>query len=99
MEKACRLIAEASQNGARLVVILEAFIPTSLTELVFTPWQDRLELATIWRFAGPVRHLIPVPTAATLCQAAQDAGIHVLIGVNERTTKASGGSRFNMLIY
>jgi len=28
MEKACRLFAEASQNGTRLAVFPEAFIPT-----------------------------------------------------------------------
>ncbi|HUX63298.1 hypothetical protein [Sulfuricella sp.] len=38
-------------------------------------------------------------TTATLCQAAWDGGIHVVIGVNERNTEASGGSLFNTLIY
>ncbi len=42
--------------------------------------------------------VIPGPATDKLCQAAKDAGIYVVIGVNERNITASGGTLFNTLI-
>ncbi len=95
VDKACRLIAEAANNGARLVVFPETFIPT------YPDW--------IWYvLAGQITlnqklygelldQAVSIPSATTerLCQAARDAGIYVSIGVNERNDNASGGSLFN----
>jgi hypothetical protein len=42
--------------------------------------------------------VIPGPATGKLCQAAKNAGISVVIGVNERNITASGGTLFNTLI-
>ena len=91
-EKAYQLIKEAAKNGAKLAVFPETFIPTYPDWIWFVPpgqiqqlYGELLDQAVS----------IPSPTTDKLCQAAQDAGIYVSIGVNERNDNASGGSLFN----
>jgi hypothetical protein len=42
--------------------------------------------------------VIPGPATGKLCQAAKNAGISVVIGVNERNITASGETLFSTLI-
>jgi nitrilase len=93
--KACRLIAEAASNGARLVVFPETFIPTYPDWIWYVPAG---QIALNQKLYGELLDQavsIPSVTTERLCQAARDAGIHVSIGVNERNDNASGGSLFN----
>jgi nitrilase len=99
VEKACMLIAEAAKKGARLAVLTEAFIPT------YPDWIWNVpagQLSLNQELYGELLEqsvIIPSPTTDRLCRAAKDAGIYVVIGVNERNIDASGGSLFNTLIY
>jgi nitrilase len=99
VEKACKLIADAAKNGARLSVFTESFIPT------YPDWIWNVpagQLSLNQQLYGELLEqsvIIPSPTIDRLCQAARDAGIYVVIGVNERNVDASGGSLFNTLIY
>ncbi len=95
VEKACRLIAEAANNGARLVVFPETFIPTYPDWIWFVPPG---QIALNQQLYGELMDQsvsIPSPATDDLCQAARDAGIFVSIGINERNDNASGGSLFN----
>ena len=95
VEKACRLIAEAANNGARLVVFPETFIPTYPDWIWFVPPG---QIALNQQLYGELLDQsvsIPSPATDNLCQAARDAGIFVSIGINERNDNASGGSLFN----
>ena len=95
VEKACRLIAEAANNGASLVVFPETFIPTYPDWIWFIPaGQIALNQKLYGELLGQSVS-IPSPTTDKLSKAARDARIHVSIGVNERNDIASGGSLFN----
>jgi nitrilase len=99
VSKARKLIAEAGRIGARLVVFPEAFIPT------YPDW--------VWRIP-PVQHRlladicaelleqsveIPSPVTERLCEAARQAGIYVVMGLNERNAQASNASLYNTPLY
>lgn len=99
VEKACRLIAEAGQNGACLAVLPEAFIPGYPDWIWYLP-PGKIDLnQQLYGDLLDQSVSIPGPATDRLCQAARDAGIHVVIGVNERNMEASGGSLFNTIIY
>jgi nitrilase len=95
VDKTCRLITEAADNGARLVVFPETFIPA------YPDWIWHLpagQFALNQKLYGELLNQavsIPGKTSDRLCRAARDAGVFVSIGVNERNDNASGGSLFN----
>jgi nitrilase len=99
VEKACKLIATVARNGARLAAFTESFIPT------YPDWIWNVpagQLSLNQQLYGELLEqsvVIPGPATDRLCQAAKDAGIYVVIGVNERNINASGGTLFNTLIY
>jgi nitrilase len=93
--KACRLIAEAAGNGARLIVFPEVFVPGypywnwTMTPVQGSPWFERLYRASID---------IPGPEVAALGEAARSAEATVVIGVNERDP-FSMGTLYNSLVF
>ncbi len=99
IDKACGLIAEAGRNGACLIVFPESFVP-AYPDWVWAvpPGQGGLlnEL-----YARLLDNAVEIPSAATqrLCQAAKRAKAHVVMGMTERNTEASGGSLYNTLLY
>jgi nitrilase len=94
--KICSLIEEARGNGADLIVFPEAMIPA------YPYWPK--DLGT-----GPERRLvldaymelyrnsveIPSDDTETLSSAARKAGVHLIIGINER----EGGTLYNTILY
>jgi nitrilase len=93
--KACSLIKEIADKGAQLAVFPETFIPAYPDWIWFVPPG---QIALNQQLYGELLDqavTIPSPTTDRLCQAAQDAGIYVSIGVNERNDNASRGSLFN----
>lgn len=81
LEKACRLIREAGANGAQLAAFPECFIPA------FPHWNSFLSPLEGRRFfldlfKNSVE--IPSPATETLCRAARDAGVVVVMGLNEK---------------
>lgn len=94
VDKACRLIAEAAGNGARLVAFPEVFVSGYpywswvMNPIEGSPWFDRLVRSAIE---------IPGPEIRKIAQAAARHRIHVVIGVNERS--ATGiGTIYNTLV-
>jgi nitrilase len=99
--KAGRLITEAGKEGARLVLMPEAFIPVYPRGLSFgmvvgsrTP-EGRAVWQKYWENA------VEVPSAATevLGTAAQEAGVYLALGIIERDSDYSGGTLYCTLLY
>ena len=96
-EKACRLIREAGQNGARVIGFPEGFIPAhpvwyhhhSATGAL----SNRLAVEL---FKNSVE--IPGPEVDALCAAARDANAYVVIGACEKMPNTTG-TMFNSQIY
>jgi len=99
VKKTCKLIDEAANNGASLVVFPEAFVsgypdwvwvlPPAKKALINDLYGELLENAVT----------IPDQSTRQLCQAAKKAGVYVTIGVNERNSETSNSSIFNTLLY
>jgi aliphatic nitrilase len=93
--KAVSLIREAAANGAELVAFPEVFVAgypywSWISDPVTgSAWFEKLARASI---------LVPGPEIDQLCAAARQAGVHVVIGVNERSP-VSLGTIFNTLVF
>jgi nitrilase len=97
--KACRLIAEAASQGARLIVFPESFIP-AYPDWVWAVPPGRGKILS-QMYAEFLANAVDVPGAATekLGRAARESGAYVVMGVTERDTEASGASLYNTLLY
>ena len=95
VDKAASLIREAAANGAELVAFPEVFVAgypywSWIADPVSgSPWFEKLARASI---------LIPGPEIDRICTAAREAGVHVVIGVNERSP-VSLGTLYNTLVF
>lgn len=80
-DKACALIAEAGRAGASLIAFPEVWLPgyPSWVILGTAAWGNPF-FAEL--YANSVE--IPSPTTARLCEAAKQAGAHVVMGMDER---------------
>lgn len=101
VDKACRLTAEAAEGGAKLVVFPEAYVGGYPWGLAFgtavggrSP-AGRRTWERYWEGAIDV----PGPETARLAEAAQQAGVHLAIGVVERDSTYSRGTLFCTLLY
>ena len=89
LEKLERLVAEAADLGARVIVLPEAFVPAYPTSPVFGPvfggFSDPGAGPVFRRFA---ENCVEVPSPATerIGRAARKAKAWLCVGVNERTT-------------
>ncbi|MGE0629638.1 MAG: carbon-nitrogen hydrolase family protein [Hyphomicrobiaceae bacterium] len=95
--KACRLIEEAADNGAKMIGFPEGYIPG------FPDWyhwhmpRSRQSIAfSKGLFKNAVE--VPGPVVDTLATAARRAGAFVVIGVNERD-KGTMGTLYNSLLF
>jgi len=95
VEKAVSLIDEAARNGASLIVFPEVFVPgypywNWITDPVTgSAWFERLIKTSIF---------VPGPEIRTICNAAAAHGVHVVMGVNERSAH-SLGALYNTLVF
>lgn len=93
--KAVSLIREAAANGAELVAFPEVFVAgypywSWITDPVSgSPWFEKLMRASI---------LVPGPEINQLCAVAREQGVHVVIGVNERSP-ISVGTLYNTIVF
>lgn len=96
VDKACRLIAEASANGASLVVFPETWIPG------YPFW---LNTDSRWNYPPGKKAYarlyknsvdVPGPVTERLGEAARKAGIFLVMGINERTRS---GTLFNTIVF
>jgi len=96
-EKACRLIREAGQNGARVIGFPEGFIPAHPVwyhhHAATSAIANRLAVEL---FKNSVE--IPGPEIDALCEAARAANAYVVVGVCEKLPQTTG-SMFNTQVY
>ncbi len=101
IQKACNLVADAAGQGAKVVLLPEAFVPAYPHGLSFgtvvgnrTP-AGRLLWQRYWD------NTIEVPSADTkmLGKAARDADIYLAIGVIERDRDYGGGTLYCTVLY
>ena len=101
VEKACRLIAEAAGQGARLILFPEAFVPAYPWGFHFGTVVGSRSLAGRQAWARYWANAVEVPGPATqaLGAAAQRADAYVVVGVVERDAVYSRGTLYCSLLY
>ena len=99
IDKACILIRKAAKKGASLAVFPEVFVP-GYPDWIWhiSPGEMALQQEL---YARLLEQSVTIGSEETdrLCEAAKDAGIYVVIGVNEKNAQASGGSINNTLLF
>ncbi|MGB8955580.1 MAG: carbon-nitrogen hydrolase family protein [Tumebacillaceae bacterium] len=92
VHKACELIAEAAQNGAKLVVFGESWLPGYPFWVWLRSVPEAMPLTT-----RLFENSLEIDSRETLqlCQAARKHDIHVIMGINER----DGGTLYNSLLF
>lgn len=98
VEKACRLIGEAAERGARIMVFPETFIPG----YPFWP-RDNSGPARVPILKAFVQYFknsvaIPSPQTDAMCAAAKRANTYVVMGLSERDSEY-GGSLYNTMLF
>jgi nitrilase len=99
VEKACALIREAAAAGARLIVFPEAFVPAYPLWVWWIPAGRTHEMRELYTELLGQSVVVPGPATERLGSAARSAGVHVVIGVNERNAEASGASLYNTILF
>jgi len=99
LDKACHLIATAARRGAKLIVLPEAFVPAYPDWIWALPPSRSRAISELYAELVENAVTIPGPACDRLCQAAREARVYVVIGVNERNSEASGTSLYNTLLF
>lgn len=92
LDKACALIKEAAENGAKLVTFGESWLPGYPFWVWLRGVPESLPL-TARLFENSLE--IKSKETAQLCRAAREHKVHVIMGINER----QGGSLYNSLLF
>ncbi len=97
--RACELALEASRQGAKLVLLPEAFISAYPDWVWLLPASEKAQINAL--YTELLSSSVSVPDEATkeLGKAAKEAGIYLAIGVNERNTESSHSSLYNTMLY
>ena len=99
IEKACRYIREAGENGAELVVFPEAYIP-GYPAFYTVGYETNPHDWTDFVIALQDNSVsIPGEDTEILAQAAKDAGAYVVIGCNELSDRVGSQTVYNTLLY
>ncbi len=99
IDKACDLIATAGNEGARLIVFPEAFIPAYPDWVWTIPSGEEAVLNELYSELLSNSVIIPSDATDRLCQAAKRANAYVVMGMSERNVEASGASLYNSVLY
>jgi nitrilase len=99
VDKACELIREAGGKGADLVVFPEAFLPGYPIWVWFIPPGHTHPLRALYSTLHANSIAIPGEETRRLGEVADEQGVTVAIGVNERNSEASDSSLYNTLLY
>ena len=99
VDKACGLIKEAAEAGARLVVFPEAFLPGYPVWVWFIPPVHTHPLRELYSLLHANSVTIPGAPMDRICSAAADHGVTVAIGVNERNSESSDSTLYNTLVF
>jgi nitrilase len=99
LEKAIVAIREAAENGAKLIVFPEAFIP-GYPEWVWTNAPGKKSLTQpLYEALLENSVCIGDDSIKQLCNAARESGIFVVMGINELNREASSASLYNSIVY
>jgi len=100
-EKALRLIAKTAENGVKLILFPEAFIPAYPRGMSFgTVVGDRKpEGRLAWERYWANSVDVPGPTTERLGDAAREANVYLAMGVIERDSEYSRGTVYCTLLY
>ena len=101
IEKACGLIAEAQAEGARLILLPEAFVPAYPRGLGFGMVVGQRSEAGRRLWERYRENAVDIPSTATekLGEAARAAGAYLAIGVIEKETRFGRGTLYCTLLY
>ena len=99
VEKACKAILEAGENGANLIVFPEAFISGYPDWVWLIPNSKGADLNELYLKLVENAVSVPDSTTSKLCKAAKKANINVVIGMHERNSETSSASLFNSLLF
>lgn len=99
VDKACELIAAAGREGARLAVFPEGFIPTYPFWAWFIPPYRTWELRELYDVLLQQAVAVPGPEVERLAAAAREAGVAVVMGINEIDPEATGTTVYNSLVF
>ena len=99
VEKACKFIKEAGENGAELIVFPEAFIP-GYPAFYTLGYESNPHDWTDFMIALQDNALsISSEETEALIKAAKDAGTYVVMGCNELDDRPGSRTIFNTLLY
>ena len=99
VDKASDLIRQAGANGAKLLVFPEAFIPGYPDWIWLIPNSKSNDLNSLYTELVKNSVSIPDNSTAQLCAAAKQAGVYVIIGINELNTESSNNSLYNTILF
>lgn len=98
IEKACRLIEEAADHGASLVVFPESFLPAYPLWVWFIPPGHTHPLRELYAALHANSITMPGKAISRVADAAARAHVCVAMGASERNSESSDGSLFNSLV-
>jgi len=98
IKKACKVIKEVGEKGAKLVVFSEAFISGYPDWIWLIQNSKGAKLNKLYTTLLENSMSIPEDTLE-LQKAAKDSGVFVVMGCSEKNSEASGGSLYNTIIY
>ncbi len=101
IEKACRLVEEAGNEGSKLVLLPEAFIPAYPRGFTFgmRVGSRNEEGRALWKRYWDNAIEISGSDVEMLGQAAKEAGLYLSIGVVERDGTADGETLYCSILY
>ena len=101
LEKACGLITQAAEQGARFILFPEAYIPAYPRGLAFgTVVGSRSPVGrSIWQRYWENSVEVPGPATHRLGEAAKKANVYLAMGVIERDMERSSGTVYCTLLY
>ena len=101
VDTVCRMTAEAAEAGAKLVLLPEAYVGGYPWGLTFgTVIGGRSEAGRrVWARYWSNAIEVPGPEVERMGAAAEEAGVHLCVGVVERDSTYSGGTLFCTLLY
>lgn len=97
--KGVEIILEAGRNGAKLVAFPETWVPCyPLWIYGAAGWDDPVSKRVYKQLQ---ENSVAVPSESTdrICEAAKEAGVTVVMGINERDADFSRGTLYNSLLY
>ena len=100
VDRVCAMTADAAEKGAKLVLLPEAYVGGYPWGLAFgTAVGGRSEAGRrVWERYWSTAIEVPGPEVGRMGEVAEQAGVHLCVGVIERDSTYSGGTLFCTLL-